>query len=53
MHADEGWLERSLDQAHRNIQSRPDHLKPERYRTSGTARSDRKPSKKRSSSRRK
>lgn len=28
-----GWLERSLEQARVNIQARPEHLKPERYRT--------------------
>jgi hypothetical protein len=28
-----GWLERSLERARENIQTRPEHLKPERYRT--------------------
>ncbi len=27
-----GWLGRSLDRVHQNIQARPEHLKPERYR---------------------
>lgn len=27
-----GWLNRSLDRAHRNILQRPEHLKPARYR---------------------
>lgn len=32
MNIEEGWLERSLEQAHQNIQARPEHLKPARYR---------------------
>lgn len=28
-----GWLKRSLDQARVNIEARPEHLKPARYRT--------------------
>jgi len=36
MDVQKGWLERSLEQAHRNIQARPDHLKPARYRDSKT-----------------
>jgi hypothetical protein len=28
-----GWLERSLVRARENVQSRPNRLKPERYRT--------------------
>jgi hypothetical protein len=27
-----GWLGRSLDRARTNIEARPEHLKPERYR---------------------
>jgi hypothetical protein len=27
-----GWLGRSLDRARANIEARPEHLKPERYR---------------------
>jgi hypothetical protein len=27
-----GWLERSLERAHKNIQERPERLKPEKYR---------------------
>lgn len=27
-----GWLGRSLERAHENIQARPEHLKPARYR---------------------
>lgn len=29
-----GWLERSLERARANIEARPEHLKPQRYRTS-------------------
>jgi hypothetical protein len=29
-----GWLERSLERAHTNIQQRPERLKPARYRAS-------------------
>jgi hypothetical protein len=32
-----GWLERSLTQARENIEARPEHLKPERYRSKGKA----------------
>ena len=28
-----GWLGRSLDRARANIEARPEHLKPERYRS--------------------
>lgn len=28
-----GWLGRSLERARENIQARPEHLKPERYRS--------------------
>ena len=27
-----GWLERSLERAHENIEKRPERLKPESYR---------------------
>jgi hypothetical protein len=27
-----GWLERSLERAHKNIQERPERLKPDSYR---------------------
>jgi hypothetical protein len=27
-----GWLERSLERAHKNIQDRPERLKPDKYR---------------------
>ena len=27
-----GWLERSLERARENIEARPEHLKPNRYR---------------------
>jgi hypothetical protein len=27
-----GWLGRSLERARQNIEERPEHLKPERYR---------------------
>jgi hypothetical protein len=30
-----GWLERSLTRARENIKARPEHLKPERYRSKG------------------
>jgi hypothetical protein len=33
MEVKSGWLERSLERARQNIQARPEHLKPERYRT--------------------
>ena len=32
-----GWLKRSLDQARVNIEARPEHLKPARYRTAKPA----------------
>jgi len=32
-----GWLQRSLDQARANIEARPEHLKPARYRTDDPA----------------
>ncbi len=32
-----GWLERSFKQARANIEARPEHLKPERYRTAKRA----------------
>jgi len=32
-----GWLERSLERARTNVQARPEHLKPQRYRAVKTS----------------
>ena len=32
-----GWLERSLERAHENIEKRPERLKPESYRVKKNA----------------
>lgn len=37
MEVKSGWLERSLERARQNIQARPEHLKPERYRSAKTS----------------
>jgi len=37
MEVKSGWLERSLERARQNIQARPEHLKPERYRAAKEA----------------
>lgn len=37
MEVKSGWLERSLERARQNIQARPEHLKPERYRVTKEA----------------
>lgn len=33
MNDQRGWLERSLQRARQNIEQRPEHLKPQRYRS--------------------
>jgi len=36
MNEAQGWLQRSFERAHKNIQQRPQHLRPRRYRTDAT-----------------